>query len=151
MTDSTRNYEEEVARIEDELSESTLYMTDEEIVEEMREEGIDPDQVNDRVKDILRETTKHYRQRSLMKAQGLYDNHVAELRLVKGDLPESLDEQRRMIGVVLASNSQFSGGLLTAHFRDFDNLADEDVESYLRQLLKLIEMTQSDDFQDGDD
>lgn len=145
MPDRTRNYEDEVARIEDELSESTLYMTDEEIVDEMLEEGIDPDQVNDRVKDILRETTKHYRQRSLMKAQELYDNHVAELRLVKADLPESLDEQRRMIGDLLASNSQFSGGLLTTHFRDFENLADEDVESYLRQLLKLTEMSKSSD------
>ncbi len=145
MADRTRNYEEELARIEDELSESTLYMTDEEIVEEIREEGRDPDEVNDRVKQILRETTKHYRQRSLIKAQGLYDNHVAELRLVKGDVPQSLDEQRRMIGDLLASNSQFSRGLLTTHFRDFENLADEDVESYLRQLLKLTEMSKSSD------
>jgi len=145
MADRTRNYEEEVARIEDELSESTLYMTDEEIVEEIRAEGRDPDQVNDRVKQILRDTTKQYRQRSLIEAQGLYHNHVAELTLVKGDIPESLDEQRRMIGDLLASNSQFSGGLLTSHFRDFENLADEDVESYLRQLLKLTEMSKSSD------
>lgn len=151
MADRTRNYEEEVGRIEDELSESTLYMTDEEIVEEIREEGRDPEQVSDRVKQILTETIKHYRQRSLIEAQELYDDHVAGLRLVKDDLPESLDEQRRMIRYLLASNSQFSGGLLTAHFRDFENLADEDVESYLRQLLKLTEMTKSSDFQDGDE
>jgi hypothetical protein len=44
-----------------------------------------------------------------------------------------------MINTLLTANPNLRSGVFTAQFRDFNELADEDVGSYLRQLMELIE------------
>jgi predicted transcriptional regulator len=139
MTDKPRNYNEELANIMNAMAESTLDMTDEEVEAEIREEGRDPDAVAERVRDVVREALKDCQQRPLLQAQKRYDERVAALRVKKYEMPEQPQEQRAMIHMLLAANPQLGPGFLTAQFREFENLADEDVGSCLRQLLELME------------
>lgn len=139
MSDKPRDYNKELANIMNAMAESTLDMTDDEIESEIREEGRDPDAVAERVRDVLRKAVKDCQQRPLLEAQKRYDERVTALRSKKYQIPDSLDEQRKMISTILTSNPRLGSGILTAQFRDFNDLADEDVGSYLKQLLELME------------
>lgn len=141
MSDKTRDYDKEFANIMNAMAESTLDMTDEEIEAEIRDEGNDPDDVAGRVRDVLREAVKTCQQRPLLEAQKRYEERVAALGAKKYQIPELPDEQREMIAVLLAGNPQIGSGFVTAQFRDFKELPDEEVEGYLRQLLELIEIS----------
>jgi hypothetical protein len=149
MAEKSRNYDQELASIMNAMAESTLEMTDEEIESEIREEGADLDAVAKGVRDVLRRAIKASQQRLLQEAQTRYEERVAGLEVKKYQMPHLHDEQRKMITTILAGNPQLRAGLLTAQFRDLQNLPDEEVESYLRQLLELIEMNDLADSTEG--
>ncbi len=150
MADKPRDYNEDLATIMNAMAESTLDMTDEEIECEIREEGDDPNAVAERVRDVLREAVNACRQRILLESQKQYDERIATLRTKKYKMPGLPEERREMISTLLAANPALGYGLLTAQFRDFKNLPDEDIEIYLGQLLELIETNDLIDSEQGD-
>lgn len=119
------------------VSEYTLDMSDEEIREEIREEGGDPDKAAEETRDILRKGVKAFRQRKLNEAQALYEEQVASFTQKRYSLPDSMEEQRNLLMSVLASNSQMRSTVLTAQNREFKDLPDSEVTSYLKQLQDL--------------
>jgi hypothetical protein len=135
MADKVRDYEQELTRFMDGMAEAVAEMSDEEATQELAEEPIDSEQV----RELLRDAIKECQQRPIVEAQKRYEEHVAALHSDEFEIPGGLDEQRGMITSILASNPHLGAGLLTAQYRDFTQLPDEDVESYLRQLMKLIE------------
>ena len=135
MADKMRDYEQELTRFMNGMAEAVADMSDEEVTQELAEGPVDSEQV----RKLLRDAIKECQQRPLVEAQKRYEEHVAALGSDEFEVPGGLDEQREMITSILASNPQIGAGLLTAQYRDFTELPDEDVESYLRQLMKLIE------------
>ena len=97
------------------------------------------DDVAESVRNILRDAIKASQLRPLQEAQARYEERVAALEVKNYQMPLLHDDQRKMIMTILARNPQLGSGFLTAQFRDLQNLPDEEVESYLRQLLELIE------------
>lgn|GEM_PF-1842734 len=148
MAEKSRNYDQELASIMNAMAESTLEMTDEELESEIREEGADVDAVAEGVRNILRGAIKASQQRPLQEAQMRYQERVAALEVKNYQMPLLHEEQRQMITTILAGNPQLGSGFLTAQFRDLQNLPDEEVESYLRQLLELIETSDLGDSQE---
>lgn len=138
MTDTPRDYEQQLAEIMDTLAESTLEMTDEEIRLELKDEGLDPDVVVMEVRKLLNNTLKSYQQRLLLEAEQRYKESVSAITDQTSDLPESADAQREIINSILATNPQLGRGFLTAQARDFDSLPDEDLRAFVSQLLNLI-------------
>jgi hypothetical protein len=61
------------------------------------------------------------------------------------DLPESAEERRHLLQGVLRERPQFQEIVMTAQHREFGELTDEDVTSFLRQLriLGLLDMPTS--------
>ncbi len=137
MPDRQRNYEEELNNLMEGVAEYTLDMSDEEIRDEIREEGRDPDKAAEETRDILRKGVKAFRQRKLNEAQALYEEQMASFSNKKYSLPESIEEQRNLLMNVLASNSQIRSAVLTAQNREFKDLPDSEVTSYLKQLQDL--------------
>src|SRR5713226_9297353 len=135
MADKMRDYEQELTSFMNGMAESVAEMSDEELTQELAEEPVDSEQV----RRLLLNTIKECKQRLLVEAQKRYDEHVAALVSDEFEIPSGLEEQREMITSILASNPLLGAGLLTAQYRDFNELSDEDVESYLRQLMKLLE------------
>jgi predicted phosphoribosyltransferase len=130
-----RDYEHELTLFMNAMAESVAEMSEEEMMQELAENAEDPEQV----RELLRRVVKECQQRPLVEAQRRYEEHVAALEDRQYDIPNALDDQRKMITSILASNPQLGTGLLTAQYRDLNQLSDEDVESYLRQLLALTE------------
>jgi AcrR family transcriptional regulator len=150
MANKPRDYNQELASIMNAMAESTLDLTDEEIEAEIREEGGDPDTIAEHVRDVLRQAIKECQQRPLMEAQKRYDERLSALREKQYQMPELPAEQREMINTLLAANPHLRSGAFTAQFRDFNELADEDVGSYLRQLLELIEASSRSSAEEGE-
>jgi plasmid stability protein len=137
MPNRQRNYEEELNNLMEGVAEYTLDMSDDEIRDEIREEGGDPDKAAEETRDILRKAVKAFRQRKLNEAQALYEEQVASFSKKKYSLPDSMEEQRNLLMNVLASNSQMRSAVLTAQNREFKDLPDSEVTSYLKQLQAL--------------
>jgi len=149
MTDNKRNYDEELARIMNGLAESTLEMSDEEVEAEIRKEGDAPEQVVEEVRGLLRKSIKAHQQRNLLAAQEKYDDRLSYLENKKYSLPDSVEEQRGMLMGLLAGNSNVRN-LLTAQNRDFTDLPDSEVTSYLKQLHELGALNDSSDRKEED-
>src|SRR5258706_11137177 len=135
MADKMSDYEQELTSFMNGMAESVAEMSDEELTQELAEAPVDSEQI----RKLLLNTIKECKQRPLLEAQKRYDENVAALVSDEFELPSGVEEQREMITSILASNPQIGTGLLTAQYRDFTELPDEDVESYLRQLMKLVE------------
>jgi chaperonin cofactor prefoldin len=133
MSDKVRNYEQELANLMDNLAESVFEMSDDEARDEMKENG----ESTDYVRSVLRQAVKDHRQNRLVEAQQRYDERVAALSRKKFSLPSSIQEMREMLNSVLTSNPAVGDALLTAQYRDFNDLPDEEVPGYLRQLFEL--------------
>ena len=69
-------------------------------------------------------------------ARKAYEVRRSALQQNSYALPESPDERRTLFVNIVAQNPSV-GGMLTAHFREFDKLEDEDITSCLRQLAAL--------------
>ncbi|HSS20987.1 MAG TPA: hypothetical protein VLL54_13005 [Pyrinomonadaceae bacterium] len=139
MADKMRDYEQELTSFMNGMAESVAEVSDEELTQEFAEEPVD----SERIRKLLLNTIKEFKQRPLLEAQKRYGENVAALVSDECEIPSGLEEQREMIASILASNPLIGSGLLTAQFRDFNELSDEDVESYLRQLMKLFESPRS--------
>lgn len=150
MPNNVRNYEEELNNLTDGVAEYTLDMSDEEIQSEIREEGDDPDRSAEETKDVLRKAVKAFKHRELLEAQRRYEERVAAFSRNEYPPPESVEDQRELLMNLLAGNSQMKAELLTAQNRDFKDLPDSEVTSYLKQLQSLAaldDLTRSGDEQ----
>lgn len=136
MSDKSRDYDKELSAIMNAVAESVADMSDEEVATEVIEEGYS-DKDAERVKGVLRTTVKAHRQRHLIEAQKRYDERVDLMSGKKYPLPESIEDQRSLMNAVLASRPAIGAALLTAQHRKFEDIPDEEVEGYLRQLQEL--------------
>jgi hypothetical protein len=137
VSDKARNYDQELAALMDGLAESVFELPDDEVRAEMGGEKDSPE----RAGNIMRLALKDCRQKLLIEAQRRHDEHVAAWRQRQHSIPDSIDEQRKLLNSLLARTPALGAALLTAQHRDFTDLPDEDVTSYLRQLIELGAMT----------
>jgi hypothetical protein len=132
-----QSYEKELQAIMYALAESIVDASDEDIVTETQEEGENPEEVAKHVKNVLLDAVKAFRQRRLLEAQQQYELRIAAMQNKKYILPDTAQEQRALLSMVLSRQPSMRSALLTTQYRDFTDLTDADVESYLKQLQEL--------------
>jgi hypothetical protein len=137
MPSERRNYDEELQHLMSELAESVANASDADLLDEAREEGRDPVAQAERIRSVLNEALKAYRQRRLSEAHAEYERRVAALRQREYRLPATADARRNLLISVLRRQPEFGAAVVTAQYRDFKDLPDSDVDSYLRQLAEL--------------
>jgi len=133
MSNRDLDYERQLQAITDALSESVAEATDAEILAETREEGQEPESVANRVRNFLLSTSKTFLQREMTESRKQYERDVAALQGRRYTLPATAQERRSLLAWVFQQKPEF----LTAQWRDFENLTDEDVESCLKQMQEL--------------
>lgn len=131
-----RDYVEDLQAILDALAESVVEEREDQLLAEVKESGQDPNALLAHVRDVLRQAVKQTQQRPLRDARKAYEARRSALLQNSYALPESAGERRTLFMNVVARNPSV-GGMLTAHFREFDNLDDDDITSCLRQLADL--------------
>lgn len=131
-----RNHVEDLQAILDGLAESVAEDSGDQLLAEVKESGQDPNALLAHVKGILRHAVKQTQQRPLRDSRKAYETRVGALQRSSYGLPTSADERRTLFMNVVIQNPSV-GGMLTAHFREFDKLEDDDITSCLKQLADL--------------
>jgi hypothetical protein len=136
MTDE-KSYDEQLSAIMNRLADSVLDLSDDQMLAEAREAGIDPLKETERIRDMLRRSSKKYRMHKLGEASRIYEEQVAKLKHARSELPQSPMERRDLLAAVFAAKPDIQALMLTAQHRNFDQFTDSDVESSLKQLAHL--------------
>lgn len=139
MLNEKDKYQDELANILNGLADSVLEMPDEEIKEELIEDGDD----TEIVRQIMLNSVKNCRQKNLRAARERYDKNFFSFQATKFELPETPDEKRHLIQAMLGSIASQNQMQVTAQFRDFENLPDEDLDGVLQQIFALQETAKS--------
>jgi hypothetical protein len=131
---------DELRAFREALADAVLSASDDELIEEVRDEGLDPNAVAEETRALLLKTVKDFKQRALIAAREQHRQKTARLAAQRFQLPSSPKERRQLLHAVIAQHQQ-AGRMLIAQHRDFEELTDEDVESWLQQFgaLGLLE------------
>jgi hypothetical protein len=126
---------EQLAAILDALAESLLEASDEHILEEAAEAGEDIKETETRVKNVFRRAAKSFKKKRLQEARAIYEKETRPAR--KHHLiPASFQEKLDLLAHIIEAQPQIKA-VLTSQYREFTELAEEDVDSYLDELAKL--------------
>ncbi|MGH9389593.1 MAG: hypothetical protein ACRD1Z_08250 [Vicinamibacteria bacterium] len=137
MTERPRDYEAELLAIMNALAESVAEAPDADILAEAREAGEDPGRTAARVRKLLARAATDYEQRRLREAQKNYDERVGALRARPYALPRAPEDRRKLFDLVMSQKPKIGAALLTAQHREFKDLTDADIQSFLEQLAAL--------------
>lgn len=129
--------EEKARRVLEAIAESVAEASDDEILEEMRAEGEDPTAVAQEVRSTLFRGVGAYKKAKLHAACEQHERQVEELRHKNFCLPDTPAAMRALLTKILTLVPEYGPALLTAQYRDFSELSDEDVRQHLVQLAHL--------------
>ena len=137
MPNKSRDYDLELFNVMNALADVEWEMPDNELLDEFLTEGKDAEAEADRIRQLFSSAIKEYRQAPLREAQRKYEQHVSKILHRDFSLPESAIERRNLLSGFLARKPEIRSSLLTAQHREFRDLTDADIESYLKQLMEL--------------
>jgi hypothetical protein len=118
------------------LADSAMDMSDEEIREEIAETG---NNSAEETKRLFLNAVKLAKQQALREAKLEHKAAVLTLTKIKFERPEAPAEKRGLIRSMLAEMGARQQTALTAQFREFESLPDEDLDRVLDQLFVLEE------------
>ena len=136
MPKKPRDYRGELREVMNALADAVAEASDEEILAEAQETGLDLDAEAESVRVVLRRSVEKFKKRKLEQARRDYELAASALLSKKYSLPKTPRERRSLLTNVLAAQPQIQG-MLTVQFRELDQLSDEDIESSLRKLAEL--------------
>jgi hypothetical protein len=125
-----------IRALHDALADSVLSLSEEQLSQEVREEGLDPNAVAEDTRALLLGTVKQFQQRALTKARVEHEAAVQKLQGRRPVFPSNAQARRDLLIGVLTQQPAASG-VLTAQWREFSEMTDEDVETALLELAHL--------------
>ena len=120
----------------DALTDSLLQASDEELREDAALSGIDLEANAASLRQMFRDTAKSFQKRKFAAAKQQYEKRSNELLQKPVELPEAEADRRQLLQLVVAQCAQ-RGIPLTAKFRDFEGMSDNDLKSLLEELAAL--------------
>ena len=110
--------------------------TDEEFLEQAKDSGENLAAISRDVKSVFQDQLKAFRRLRRDAVRHAHQARVDAQSASRRSLPKTFDEKRALLNTVLASRPQFRE-MLTAQHRNFSDLTDEDLDSYLEELSDL--------------
>lgn len=131
MANQKKSDDEQLELIMDALAESVAQMSDQDVISEF---GADPPP---HTRDILRAAAKRHAQAKLRHAREQYELVTESLLNGPYELPKDASGRRTLLGAIIAAKPDLRQVVFTAQHRDFKDLTDADIESFLKQLDQL--------------
>ncbi len=126
----------ELRRVVDQIASSVLEATDEEIEEEVRAEGEDPDASAERLRARLLGLVDREREKRFAAAKERHRRKQATAPEGGVELPGTPEARMELLVAAVAAMAKKRTPLTLQH-RDLDGMSDADVTRLLRQLAKL--------------
>jgi len=138
-------HEEELARLMFALGESLAEAPASDVLEEAKHNHVNLLDEAEEVRGILRSAGHQYLQRKLRESRETYEAVIAEMQNQRCDVPGTPGERRELLDSVLRERPELEPIVMTAQHRNFSELTDEDVTSFLKQLkiLGILDMPAS--------
>lgn len=136
MPKKPRDYRGELREVMNALAEAVAESSDEELLAEAQEAGLDLEAEAESVRAALRRSVEKFKKQKLEQARRDYELAASALFTKKYSLPEAPRERRNLLANILTAQPQMQG-MLTVQFRELNQLSDEDIESSLRKLAEL--------------
>jgi hypothetical protein len=130
-------HEQELMRVMFGLSESVAEAPPSEVLEEAGRNGVNLLDEAEEVRGILRSAGRQHLRRKLQESREAYELALEEMKGQEYDLPVTAGERRRLLNAILRERPDFEPIVITAQHRDFTELTDDDVRSFLKQLKSL--------------
>ena len=130
------NNEKSMLEFLEALADNVDSLSDDEVLAEAYEEGDSPGDIANQTRFRLQSAVKKFKQRALIAAKEQHQQRTAQFAAMRVHLPTSPAERRQLLGAVIEQHQQ-AGRMLIAQHRDFKELTDEDVESWLQQFVAL--------------
>jgi Fic family protein len=127
--------EEKLDALINALGDSVFEETDDEILEELRMEGVDMQAEAARMKAMMLGTVKAFRQRALETARAAYKHQIEQMEKRQYSIPKTPSERRKLFSFFVRQ-PQFAE-FVTAQYRNLEDLTDNDIETYLEDLAEL--------------
>lgn len=134
MKVKSNNVELQYARLLDIQAEAIMSMSQEELDEDIRESGLDPQEFGQEARRVVAEALGAHNKRALDQSRQTYQKEVASLKRVRLSLPTSMKDKLELLKACLAHNQFLKPAVLTGQHRRLNDLAPSDVDSILRQL-----------------
>lgn len=133
MTGDSQKIRDEYFNMMTALADAVVEMSDAEIDEEIKEDGNDTEEI----RQVLLNSVKLAKQHALREARNQYTSSLQTFQNLTFELPPTPSEKRDLLQSMLGSISQTQQLALTGQFREFEKLADEDLDGILLQLFAL--------------
>lgn len=119
------------------MVESVLSASDEDILNEAREDGRDLNKDLFHTKSTLLASVQESKLHRLREARKRHERSVAAISATKASIPETAEERRNLLTAIFSRNASLKAGVLTAQHRDLKEMTDSDIESLLKELAAL--------------
>ncbi|MEE8523537.1 MAG: hypothetical protein V3T72_06365 [Thermoanaerobaculia bacterium] len=128
--------EEKLERLAAGIVDTIFEMSDEEILEQARAAGKDPEATAERVRGVMMDAVKKHRKQRLTRARERYEAKRDTIEASEVELPTTVAGRLRLLTSILRQQPGL-GSMVTVQHRQLRDLPDEDVISLLRQLAAL--------------
>ena len=134
--------EEKLHSLFEALADSVENLSDEELLAEVHDDGQNSDDITQQMRMVVRNTVKIFKQRALIAAKEQHQREEAHLAAAAFTLPATSAERWELLRQIIAQQQQ-AGRMVIAQNRDFKEMTDDDVESWLQQFGALGLMVDS--------
>lgn len=124
-------------RLLDIEAEAIMSLSEEELDQEIRENGLDPQEFGERATRVFAEALGESGHQALTLSRQTYRKEVAALKHVRLSLPTTMKDKLELLKACLAHHHYLKPAVLTGQHRKLSDMAPADVDSLLRQLHVL--------------
>jgi len=143
MSKNTRDDLEKLENLTERIAESFIEMSNDELLRVLADEGEDVSSIASRTRALFTATDKNFRQRSLRAAKQKHEENLGKLKNIPLALPGNAKDWRNWLDAALQRQPELKNALTLQH-REFSSVTDDEVASYLRQLIALGVIDQKD-------
>jgi hypothetical protein len=133
----SKNEERKLAALLNGIAESVVQASDEEIISEVESEGLDVSREAERIRNLLKSSVTEFKKQRLAESKDEYKRKVAALNKSNVQRPNSSEERRGLLKKILEWKPMYQQKLVTAQYRNFEGLSQDDIDSLLKQFTEL--------------
>ena len=124
-------------RVLDLQTEAIMSLSEEELDEEIRESGLEPQELEEWTRRVVAEALGRHNEQALARSRQTYQKEATLLKRVRLSLPTTMKDKLELLKACLAHHQYLKPAVLTGQHRKLSDMAPSDVDSLLRQLHVL--------------
>ena len=124
-------------RVLDLQTEAIMSLSEEELDEEIRESGLEPQELEEETRRVVAEALGRHNEQALARSRQTYQKEATLLKRVRLSLPTTMKDKLELLKACLAHHQYLKPAVLTGQHRKLSDMAPSDVDSLLRQLHVL--------------